>query len=223
METKKLLLIIGSVIGLFIFLFVAYTLTSKPEQVFFENLTTLAASDHAKWSKNNKIILTEYSDFQCPACATYFDLIQGIDETSPDNKAIFENVTFVYRNFPLDQIHPNAREAAWAAEAAAKQNAFFPYHDLLFSRQSEWAEMGDPSPVFIKYAEELKLDPEQFKTDFASDAVKDKVQNDYLSGIENDVQGTPTFYLNGYKIRSPQSTEELRQILLDAVEQSTTS
>src|SRR5690606_32243670 len=121
------------------------------------------------------------------------------------------------------QIHPNAREAAWAAEAAAKQNAFYPYHDILFSRQTEWAELGDPSELFIKYAEELKLDTEQFKKDFSSDAVKEKVQNDYLSGIEVDVQGTPTFYLNGTKIRSPQSVEELKNILLDAIEKSTTS
>jgi len=223
METKKILLIIGSVLGLFIFLFVAYSLTSKPEQTYFENLTKVASTDHTKWSKNNKIILTEYSDFQCPACASYFDLLKGLDETSPDNKKIFDNVTFVYRNFPLDQIHPNAREAAYAAEAAAKQNAFFPYHDILFSRQSEWAEMGDPSEMFIKYAEELKLDVDQFKKDFASDTVKQQVQSDYLSGTENDVQGTPTFYLNGYKIRSPQSVEELRQVLLDAIEQSKTS
>lgn len=222
METKKILLIIGSVIGLFIFLFVAYTLTSQPKQTYFENLTKISETDHTKWSKNNKIILTEYSDFQCPACATYFDLLNGLDETSPDNKEIFDNVTFMYRNFPLDQIHPNAREAAWAAEAAGMQNAFFPYHDILFSRQSEWAEMGDPSEIFVKYAEELKLDVEQFKKDAASDAVKEKVQNDYLSGMENDVQGTPTFYLNGYKIRSPQSVEELRQVLLDAIQQSKT-
>ncbi len=223
METKKMLLIIGSVFGLLIFLFAAYAMTSQPKETFFESLTKVASTDHTKWSADNKIILTEYSDFQCPACASYFDMIESLDETSPENKEIFDKVTFVYRNFPLDQIHPNAREAAWAAEAAAKQNAFYPYHDILFRRQTEWAELGDPSELFIKYAEELKLDSEQFKKDFSSDAVKEKVQNDYLSGIEVDVQGTPTFYLNGTKIRSPQSVEELKNILLDAIEKSTTS
>lgn len=223
METKKILLIIGSVIGLFVFLFVAYSLTSQPAKTYFENLTKVTATDHAKWSKNNKIILTEYSDFQCPACATYYELIKGLDETSAENKEIFDTVTFVYRNFPLDQIHPNAREAAWAAEAAGIQGAFFAYHDILFARQAEWSETADPLEIFFKYAEELKLDVDQFKKDITSDAVKDKVQEDYLSGIENEVQGTPTFYLNGYKIRSPQSVEELRQVLLDAIEQSKTS
>ena len=223
METKKILLIVGSVLGLFIFLFVAYSMTSQPKETYFESLKTVSATDHIKWSEKKRIILTEYSDFQCPACATYFDLIKGLDETSDENKEIFENITFVYRHFPLDQIHPNAREAAWAAEAAAKQNAFYPYHDILFARQSEWAELGDPSDRFVKYAEELKLDVEQFRKDSTSDSVKDKVQKDYLSGMEVDVQGTPTFYLNGTKMRSPQSVEELRQTLLDAIQQSTTS
>lgn len=219
---KNILLIVGSVLGLFILLFVAYTMTSQPQETYFESLRTVSAADHTKWSDKKNVILTEYSDFQCPACATYFDLIKGLDETSDENKAIFENVTFVYRHFPLDQIHPNAREAAWAAEAAAKHGAFYPYHDILFSRQSEWADLGDPSDQFVKYAEELKLDLEQFKKDSSSDSVKYKVQKDYLSGMEVDVQGTPTFYLNGTKIRSPQSVEELRQVLLDAIQQSTT-
>lgn len=217
MESKKqLFIIIGSVIALFGLLYGAYALTSQPTQTFFEQLTTVSSTDHTKWSRG-EIVLVEYSDFQCHACATYHSLLKDF-ESDPENKNITDQVTFVYRNFPLDQIHPNAREAAHAAQAAAVQNAFFPYHDILFDKQNEWADAGDPYPLFEQYAKELNLNAEKFKADYESDAVKEKVQNDYLSGIEVDVQGTPTFYLNGSKIRSPQNAEELRTVLEQAIE-----
>ncbi len=219
METKKILLIIGSVIGLLAFLFGAYYFTSQPQQTYFEQLTQVKETDHTKWSKNNKILLHEFSDFQCPACASYYGLFKSFEE-NPENKDIMEQVTFIYRNFPLDQIHPNAREAAYAAEAAANQNAFFIYHDLLFEKQTEWENAGDPSALFLKYAEDLELNVEQFQKDYESDEIQDRVQADYLSGVDVDVQGTPTFYLNGYKIRSPQTPEELRQILLSEIQKA---
>lgn len=222
MESKKqLFIIIGSVVAMFALLYGAYAFTSQPTQTFFEQLTTVKESDHTKWSRG-KTVFIKYSDFQCPACASYQSIIKDF-EADPENKKITDQVTFVYRNFPLDQIHPNAREAAYAAEAAASQNAFYPFHDVLFEKQSEWSDVGDPYPLFEKYATDLNLDPEKFKSDYESDAVKEKVQNDYLSGVEVDVQGTPTFYLNGNRIRSPQSTEELRSILSEAIESSSTS
>lgn len=207
----------GSVVAMFVLLYGAYYATSKPAQTFFEKLKTVKTSDHTKWSPKKKIILYEFSDFQCPACNAYFEMVKSF-ESDPENKELLDEVTFVYRNFPLDQIHPNAREAAYAAEAAARQNAFFPYHDVLFEKQAEWSETGEPYPVFEKYATDMKLDVAQFKADYGSDNVKEKVQNDYLSGIEADVQGTPTFYLNGKKIRNPQSADELKRIIQDEMQ-----
>lgn len=206
----------GSVVAMFILLYGAYYATSKPAQTFFENLTTVKSSDHVKWSSQKKIILYEFSDFQCPACGAYYGMVKSF-EADPANKGILDQVTFVYRNFPLDQAHPNARNAAHAAEAAARQNAFFPFHDVLFESQTEWSETGDPYPLFEKYATDMKLDIAQFKADYSSDAVKEKVQNDYLSGIEVDVQGTPSFYLNGSKLRNPQSADELKDLIQDEI------
>src|SRR5690606_8652134 len=120
---------------------------------------------------------------------------------------VTENVTFVYRHFPLDAAHPNAREAAYAAEAAGKQGKFFEMHDVLFEKQSEWSPLPDPKETFIGYAEALKLDIEKFTTDMDSKEVQDKVQNDFLSGNEFNVQGTPTFFLNGKRIPNPASVE----------------
>ena len=215
MESKKILIIVGSVVAMFAFLFGAYALTSQPKQVFFEQLKTVKVTDHSKWSKG-KNILIEYSDFQCPACAGYYSMLKTFEE-NPENKNLMSNTTFVYRNFPLDAAHPNARAAARAAEAASLQNKFFEYHDMLFDKQTEWSPIGEPYTLFETYARDLKLNTTKFKEDFNSNTVKEKVQTDYLSGIEVDVKGTPSFYLNGILIRNPQTPDELKKILLESI------
>ena len=217
MEKKNLIIIIGSVIATFLFLVGAYTMTSKPQETFFAEVAKPNKTDHSKWSKDNKIVLVEYSDFQCPACQLYEQMISALEE-DPEAKNVMEKVTLVYRNFPLDQIHPNAREAAYAAEAAGKQDKFFPMHDLLFENQTAWSEQPDPTQVFEGYAKELNLSLDQYKKDYDSSAVREKVQADFLSGTNADVQGTPTFFLNGSKIQNPRSPEELIDILTKALE-----
>jgi len=216
MQPKQLFIIIGSVLALFGFLLGTYMLTSTPKETFFESLKTIKKSDHSKWASGKKIVM-EYSDFQCPACGSYYSILKTFEE-DPANADLMKEFTFVYRNFPLDQIHPNAREAAYAAEAAALQNKFFPFHDVLFEKQGEWSELGDPSALFETYAKDLTLDIEKFKSDYSSDAVKEKVQNDYLSGIEASVQGTPSFFIDGATIKSPQSADQFREALLNVLD-----
>jgi len=217
MEKKNVLIIVGSILATFLFLVGAYMMTSKPKETFFAELTKPNKTDHTKWSKDNKILLVEFSDFQCPACQLYEQMIATLEE-DPEAKPILEKITLVYRNFPLDQIHANAREAAYAAEAAGKQDKFFPMHDLLFENQTSWSEASDPTPIFEGYATELKLSLDQYKKDYASSEVREKVQADFLSGTNADVQGTPTFFLNGSKIPNPRSPEELKEVLTKALE-----
>src|SRR3989344_7785309 len=125
METKNVIYVTLAILGIFGFLIGAYVLTSKPKTVSFPDVSKIDKTDHVKFSKNKKIVLVEYIDFQCPACQAYFELMKGVFNDSPEGKKIKENVTFVYRSFPLETIHKNAQVSAYAAEAAGMQNKFF--------------------------------------------------------------------------------------------------
>lgn len=221
MQKSTIMWSVLGIAGIFLFLVGAYYLTSQPEQaVVVEELKTTAANDHTKWAQDGRVTIIEYSDFQCPACALYEQMIADI-EADPEAKDIRDNTTFAYRHFPLDTIHKNARAASYAAEAAARQNAFFPMHDLLFAGQTAWSEAQDPFPIFASYAEELKLDGEQFKTDFNAKDVRDRVQDDYVSGMQFGVRATPTFYINGRAIQNPRSADDFKQTIRDMLKEST--
>lgn len=165
--------------------------------------------DRVKGDKAAKALLIEYSDFQCPACATYEPMLeQAVAEYG-------ERVAFVYRHFPLRQIHPNAQLAAQAAEAAGMQSKFWEMHDKLFDTQTAWSSLSNPRDTFKTYAESLELNVETFMTDLDSETTKSAVEADYQSGVKANVQGTPTFYLNGAK-KSFRSYDDLKKAL-DAV------
>ncbi|MBI5733240.1 DsbA family protein [Candidatus Jorgensenbacteria bacterium] len=170
---------------------------------------TASLLDWSKGDKEGKVILVEYSDFQCPACGTYYPFVkQLVQEYS--NK-----IKFVYRHFPLPN-HRNARSAAEAAEAAGKQEKFWEMHDILFENQREWSERIGAKEIFEKYAKTLELDLERFKTDLALKEIKEKVENNYQSGIKSGVNATPSFFLNGKKIQNPRSYDEFRIIIEQA-------
>src|SRR3989338_7095898 len=152
MEFKNILYVAGGIALTFVFLLGAYYLTNKPQKTFYPQLTKLRSTDHTKWATESANILVEYSDFQCPACSSYAELIESLNTDQNFVKSTQSNITFVYRNFPLDNAHPNARIAAHAAEAAGIQGKFYPMHDLLFTRQLEWSENDKPTELFKEYA-----------------------------------------------------------------------
>ena len=154
-------------------------------------VNTVNAADHTKGNTEAKNVFIEYSDFQCPACKGYEPTLQKLFS---DTK---ENMLFVYRHFPLRSVHPNAQLAAQAAEAANLQGKFWEMHDLLFERQDEWAEKSNPRDIFVGYAKNLGLNEQQFQKDIDSSSVKEKIDADYNDAIRLNLQGTPTFYLNG--------------------------
>lgn len=208
--SNKIIIGILSVLALFAFLFAAYKFTNAPQNINYPEVNKISSSDHLKWSKDKKNILVEYSDLQCPACKNFHVIIKSQIETE---KKITAKVTFVYRHFPLIQIHQNAEKAGFASEAAGKQNKFFEYVNMLFSKQDEWAKASDAEKKFESYAKELKLDLEKFKKDSNSKEAKDKVAADKLSGEKADVNSTPTFYLNGKKLDSIRSFDEFKRLL----------
>ncbi len=211
MNKNTIIITAVSVIVMLGFLVGAYMLTSKPEVTEYPQLKEVKASNNVKWSKKNERVLVEFSDLQCPACAQYHNVL--LKELSKD-KEVTDNVTFVYRHFPLDAAHPHAREAAYAAEAAGKQGKFFEMHDLLFENQNAWSGEANPVPTFVGYAKKLKLNEDQFNTDMKSKEIQDKVQDEFLLGTQVGVQGTPTFFLNGKKLTTPGTIEEFKQMLL---------
>ncbi len=178
---------------------------------------SVAAIDERDWIKGNKespIVLIEYSDFQCVACANYYPLLKELASEFGDD------VAFVYRHFPLRQIFPNAQIAGQAAEAAGKQGKFWEMHDMIFEGQRNWSRQrqGQAEETFASYAAALNLDIEQFKRDIHSKSVEDKVNSDYQSGVRAGVNSTPIFFLNGKRIQNPRSYEEFRKLIQAAID-----
>lgn len=166
-----------------------------------------AVIEHTKGPAGASVRLVEYSDFQCPACRIYYPLVKALGEEFPNVLEI------VYRHFPLERIHQNANAAGRAAVAAGMQEKFWGMHDAIFERQDEWSKIPDATNVFAGYAASLGLDENQFRAAMNSREAKDKVQKDFESGVASGVNSTPTFFLNGEKIKNPRSFDEFRALI----------
>jgi protein-disulfide isomerase len=135
-----------------------------------------------------KVTIVEFSDFQCPYCEIFFK------ETYPLIREKYGNkVRFVYRNFPLTQIHPDANRAALAAECANEQGKFWEYHDMLFNNQKNLSR-----DALVQYASQVNVaDSQKFAACLDSAKFQSKIQSDFDAGIGYSVSGTPTFFING--------------------------
>lgn len=139
-----------------------------------------------------KVNIVEFGDYQCPGCAAANPIVKQVVEKYKDN----ENVNFVFRNFPLESIHPNARISAEAAEAAGTQGKFWEMHDILYEKQAEWGVQPDPSTMFADYASTLGINVDQFKTSVSQRMAKEVIQADINDANKLGITGTPTFYIN---------------------------
>ncbi|HSG06141.1 MAG TPA: thioredoxin domain-containing protein [Nitrospiria bacterium] len=169
-------------------------------------LVVLSPGDWAKGSPEADTILIEYSDFQCPACGAYYPILKRLFEEFGDR------ILFIYRHFPLKQ-HAHAELAARAAEAAGKQGKFWEMHDQIFENQKEWSGLEDAAETFSGFARDIGLDMDRFKTDMESPETLGSIAADYDSGLAANLQGTPTFYLNGAEIDNPRSYKEFQDVL----------
>ncbi len=155
-------------------------------------------ADHVEGSTSGKITLIEYGDFQCPYCGQVYPQIKSIMNTYKDN------VTLIFRNFPLSTIHPNALAAAAVAEAAGLQGKYWAMHDLLYTNQADWDSLTGSARtnVFKGYATSLGLNITKFDTDLTGSAVTQKIAFDRALGDKMNVQSTPSIYLDGTLISS---------------------
>lgn len=182
--------------------------------------TPAPAITEDEWSvgpKDAKVTLIEYADFQCPACAAYHPVVKSIVEEYDDR------VLFVFRNFPLYTIHPNAGISAQAAEAAGAQGKYWEMVDLLYLNQISWATSATNRIVedhFDGYATSLGLDLDRFHKDMNSDPILRKIKRDADGANDVGVGSTPTFYLNLKQVRTPASVEAFKAILDDALASS---
>jgi protein-disulfide isomerase len=170
------------------------TIDSNKIQLAVEQSGNIA--DHVFGKADSKVTFVEYGDYQCPGCGGMYPTIKTITEKYQNQMA------FVFRNFPITQIHPNALVAASAAEAAGLQGKYWEMHDALYINQKAWegASVKERVGVFVTYAQTLGLDVDKFKSDLASENVSKKIGFDLAIGRKINVNSTPTFYLNGKEI-----------------------
>lgn len=174
--------------------------------------------DHIYGTDSQKVVLIEYGDFQCPGCGSLHPSLSPIKEKYKDQ------LTFIFRNFPLTTIHPNALAASTAAEAAGLQDKWWQYHDKLFENQDEWSESSsdERTNIFINYAKDLGLDINQFKKDLENELVAQKIARDQALGKKAGATSTPTLVLNGKILPQGEweTPEKLEKIIQDAIKAS---
>jgi protein-disulfide isomerase len=191
--SKQFLAILAAIILIFAGL-VLFT-GKKNDSGTKSNSATL--TQHYTGNDKASVTLTEYGDFQCPYCEQYSQTVSQVVETNKDK------IRFQFRNFPLTQLHQNAFAAARAAEAAGLQNKYWEMHDALYnpSNWQVWTQGSSPNSAFNQYAQQLGLDVNKFKADFASSKVNDLINADMAEGNRLGITGTPTFYLDGKQVQ----------------------
>jgi protein-disulfide isomerase len=165
----------------------------------------VGAKDHVQGSATASVTLVEYGDYQCPHCGTVYPIIKQIQQH------FGEALRFVFRNFPLNQIHEHAEHAAEAAEAAGALGKFWPMHDIIFEHQSA---LGDRD--LVTYAEAVGVDSRSVAEALAKHTYTERVKEDFTSGVRSGVNGTPTFFINGERYDGAHDYASLREALTEA-------
>jgi len=165
--------------------------------------------DHATGPLSAPLVLLEYGDYDCSHCGTAYPVIKQI------SAALGPDLTFVYRNFPLTNIHAHAQRAAETAEWAALTGRFWAMHDHLFEHQNRLDDRG-----LLAAAAALDLDPRDLKQAWDSHRLIPRVKEDFLGGIKSGVGGTPKFFINGRRYDGLATVDELRAALEAARGQS---
>ncbi len=155
---------------------------------------------HTLGSPDAKYVIREFSDFQCPYCARF---VTGAFADVKEQLLSRDDVRFEFHHFPLVSIHPNAQPAAEAAECVVAANTpedFWPYHDALFERQQAWQGLPDASSYFVRLAQDTGLKTEGVEVCIADRTYGQQVIDAYEAGGQLGVAGTPTVFINGYKV-----------------------
>ncbi len=161
------------------------------------------AHDHVQGLPSAAATLLEYGDYECPFCEQAHQVVRTLQAR------LGPRLRFVFRQFPLTEIHARALPAAEAAEAAGAQGRFWEMHDLLFEHQSALRDADLP-----RYAHRLGLDLPRFVTEVAEHTHHPRIREDLMSGVRSGVNGTPTFFINGLRHDGRWDVDALSDALL---------
>src|SRR6266516_266399 len=154
--------------------------------------------DHSQGLATAAVTLVQYGDYECPYTRQSTTIVRAIQHQ------LGEQLRFVFRNFPLTEIHPHALHAALAAEAAAAQGKFWQMHDSIFHHQHTLEDSD-----LAHFAVAVGMDMQQFARDMAERPYISRIEEDLQSGIRSGVRGTPTFFINGVLYRGSWEHEAL--------------
>jgi len=166
----------------------------------------VTAEDHVRGPADAPVTILEYGDYECPYCRAAFRDVRELVDEHPDD------IRFVFRNFPIPQLHPHAEQAAEAAEAAAAQGRFWEMHDLLLQPYSRL-----DAESLVTYAEVIGLDLARFRREVTARAHAAKIRADIAEGVRNGVNATPKFYVNGRRVDGKVPLEHLFELVEEAV------
>ena len=163
------------------------------------------SNNYFKGSEDAKVVMVEFSDFQCPFCGRFYSqTLSQID----DNYIKTGKVKFYYADFPLDSIHPQATPAANAARCAGEQDKFWEYHNKIFENQEALSDDN-----YKKWAQDLGLDEDKFSGCFNSKKYDSELRKDLQEGSANGVQGTPGFIINDKVVSGAQPFSAFQQVI----------
>jgi len=189
--SKKFILVVAiCILGLI----AIFTLTRPKANAPSSSNSNAQPSNHVEGEGTAGVTLVEYGDYECPICEAYYPVVKAVQAEYNDQ------IHFQFRNLPLFQIHQNAFAAARAAEAASLQNKFWEMHDMLYEQANwqVWTNSSTPVTYFNNYAQQLGLDVNKFKQDYASGQVNDTINADLAAFNKTGQQeATPTFFLDG--------------------------
>ena len=168
-----------------------------------ENLSSVLGESPVTGATEQKIVLIEFSDFQCPFCAEAHKTLKQFMAKHQDE------VTLVYKHFPLTAIHPEAMPAAKAAWAASKQGKFWQYQDVLFAKQDKLGEK-----LYVDIAKNLKLDLSLFNQQRNSEEVDAVIEKDKELALKLGIGGTPFFFINGETFSGAVPLSEIENVLV---------
>jgi protein-disulfide isomerase len=158
----------------------------------------VTSKDHIQGEENAPAILVEYGDYECPHCGHAYPIVKKVQ------KHFGKKLAFVFRNFPLNEIHPHAEAAAEAAEFAGSQGKYWEMHDGIFENQTSLS-----LPMLMELAESVGLPQKGLQDSLTSREFAQHVKSDFIGGARSGVNGTPTFFLNGERFYAPADYEDL--------------
>ena len=174
-------------------------------------------ADHVAGRADAPVTLVEYGDFECPHCYRAHPIVKEMRHRMGDN------LRFVFRNFPLTQVHPHALDAAMAAESVNASHgiaAYWAMHDQLYTHQQDSSDALDRAHL-AGYANAVGGNGASVLADLASGRFEARVANDFTSGVRSGVNGTPTFFINGRRFDGDWTRPDVFQSALEsAVEQA---